>query len=347
MKVRFALQHEIDRWNDIIISNPDGGNFNQSSQLAKVKSQYGWKIRYIVTENCAFTVHERFIFGLGKLWYIPKGPGVCTIRELKSLIDPLRKFAHKNGVFVIKIEPEIIKNDKNVLEISNLGLKEALQIQANSSTVILDISKRIDEIMADLPQKSRNAIRRSQRDGIEIKNTEPNNENLNTMLSLMKETMAGKNVRVRDSSYYKKFWKFFSESGIGFLFIAYHNSVPVAGAFVLKYGNKATYKDGGSIRNKTIYGASHALQWHIIEWLKKQNVNTYDLCGTPPSDEIYNKSHPYYGIGLFKTSFKKTVTDFIGVYDIIVNPISYKLWKLFGERIIYRYFSKVLRKFFY
>ena len=117
MKVRFALQQEIDRWNEIIISNPDGGNFNQSSELAKLKSQYGWKVRFIVMETCAFTVHERFIFGLGKLWYIPKGPGVNSIKDLRKLVDPLRKFAQKNGVFVIKIEPEIIKNDKNILEI--------------------------------------------------------------------------------------------------------------------------------------------------------------------------------------------------------------------------------------
>jgi lipid II:glycine glycyltransferase (peptidoglycan interpeptide bridge formation enzyme) len=167
------------------------------------------------------------------------------------------------------------------------------------------------------------------------------------MLSLMTETMTGKSSRMRESTYYKKFWQTFTSCDQGALFFAYENDTPIAGAFVLKFGNKATYKDGGSVHRKTIYGSSHALQWHIIEWLSGQGVTTYDLCGTPPSNEIDNKNHPYYGIGLFKTSFNKAVTDFVGVYDIIVQPSRYVAWKRVGERIIQRYYATILHQYFY
>lgn len=346
MKVRFASQTEIDNWNSLIVTNPDGGNVTQSIELANIKSENGWKTRFIVSDTCAITVHERYIPFLGKLWYVPKGPGVNTLKDIRLVVKALREFAKINGVFLIKIEPEIIKNDENLHELSKIG-NLGRSIQANSSTVIIDIVKNIDNLMSNLPQKARYAINRAIRDGIKTKLVEPSEENFDIMLKLMNETMADKPALMRESSYYKKFWKSYSSNGNGALFFAYQDGVPTAGAFVLVFGNKATYKDGGSVRQKTGYGASHVLQWHIMKWLNEKKIKSYDLCGVPPLSEINNKNHSYYGIGLFKTSFNKTVTEYVGLYDIIVKPTSYKIWKILGEFLSYHYYSKVLKKLFY
>jgi len=346
MKIRFATQSEIDNWNDLIIANPDGGNMAQSIELAEIKSLYGWKIKFIVTDICAMTVHERFMPILGKIWYIPKGPGISKTKELNNVINQLSEFAKKNGVFLIKIEPELIKNEKNLLALSKIG-NPSKPIQANSSTVLIDTTKTSNKLMADLPQKARYAINRAKRDGVIIKQVEPTDENFKIMLSLMSETMADKPALMREASYYKKFWKLYSDGGNGVLFFAYQDNKPTAGAFVVVFGEKATYKDGGSVKQKTGYGTSHLLQWHIMEWLKKKKIKTYDLCGVPPISDINNKNHPHYGIGLFKTSFNKTVTEYVGLYDIAISPLSYKLWKKNGEFIVYHYYAKLLNKLFY
>lgn len=346
MKIRFATQSEIDNWNDLIIANPDGGNMAQSIELAEIKSLYGWKIKFIVTDICAMTVHERFIPTLGKIWYIPKGPSIGKTKELNNVISQLSEFAKKNGVFLIKIEPELIKNEKNLLALSKIG-NPSKPIQANSSTVLINTTKTSNKLMAGLPQKARYAINRARRDGVIIKQVESTDENFKIMLSLMGETMADKPALMREASYYKKFWKLYSDSGNGALFFAYQDDKPTAGAFVVVFGEKATYKDGGSVKQKTGYGTSHLLQWHIMEWLKKKKINTYDLCGVPPISDINNKNHPHYGIGLFKTSFNKTVTEYVGLYDIAINPLSYKLWKKIGEFIVYHYYAKILKKLFY
>jgi lipid II:glycine glycyltransferase (peptidoglycan interpeptide bridge formation enzyme) len=201
--------------------------------------------------------------------------------------------------------------------------------------------------MAALPQKGRHAIKRALRDGVTVQAAEPTDKNLSIMTHLMQVTMADKPGMIRDKAYYEYFWKLYASRGLGTLFFAYHNGQPVAGAFVLTYGHKATYKDGGSVREKTVYGASHALQWHIIEWLKTQGISSYDLCGAPPADDINNRNHPLYGVGLFKTSFNKEVTEFIGLYDSPLMPLVYPLWKKFGERAIQRLYVTVFRKSFY
>ena len=112
-------------------------------------------------------------------------------------------------------------------------------------------------------------------------------------------------------------------------------------------GEKGTYKDGASIRKRNAYGASHLLQWEIIKWMKANNVTSYDLCGVPPSDKILDESHPHYGLGRFKTSFNKQVTDYIGAYDLVVKPISYKLWARIGERATLRLHSARFGEYWY
>jgi len=84
------------------------------------------------------------------------------------------------------------------------------------------------------------------------------------------------------------------------------------------------------------------LQWRIIEWAKSRDVKIHDFCGSPPSDEINNPDHKHYGIGLFKSSFNKTVTDYIGCYDLVINPTKHKIWIKFGEKVAHRlhYYKK-------
>lgn len=347
MAVKIANQTEINNWDNLITNNPDGGNIAQSQELALIKSLNGWKIVYLIIDEISITVHQKNILGLGKFWYIPKGPSARNINDLKKIIIPLKDFAQKNGVFLIKIEPEILEDDNTVKCLKDLGLIKSKPIQPNYATVFIDISKPQEEILSGLPQSSRYAIKRAYRDGFEAKEVELTDENLNTMVGLMKETMSNKKALLRSDDYYKSFWKTFSKNSHGQLFFAYSQKKPIAGAFIQLLGKKGTYKDGGSVRDKTIYGASHALQWHIINWLKDRGVESYDLCSTPPASQINNKSHPLYGVGLFKTSFNKNITEYIGTYDVVINKSAYKIWKKFAEKFINAFYIRILKKYFY
>jgi len=90
------------------------------------------------------------------------------------------------------------------------------------------------------------------------------------------------------------------------------------------------------VRERSVYGASHLLQWRVIEWAKTHGSQLHDFCGAPPASEINNPEHPHYGIGRFKTSFNKEVTDYVGAYDVIIKPTAYKIWSRIGERIVQR-----------
>lgn len=338
MKVRFATKTEHAVWNQQVLNNPDRGNVFQSTEFAEQKQAGGWTPRFLVADNLAITVLEKTVFGLGKLWYIPKGPGVVSIRQLGDLLPDLEQFALDNGVFAVKIEPELIKSSETLADLMKLRLVKVSPIQPNFSTVLIDTSKSIDTIMANLNQKGRHAIKRAERDGVTVKQVKTTDDSCKKMHSLLAETAAG-SFRIRSYAYYKAFWQRYAQADLGQLFFAYVDDQVVAGAFAIAFGEKGTYKDGASVRERTVYGASHLLQWHVIKWTKSKGVKIHDLCGVPPSDQIKDPDHQWYGIGRFKTSFNKEVTDYVGAYDIVIKPTQYKIWRKLGERIAVRLYS--------
>lgn len=335
MTIHFADQDQIASWNHLVLANPDRGNLFQGKELADQKATNGWTPRFVVADNIAITVLEKTVLGLGKLWYLPKGPGVSSIRQLDELLPEVKSFAHAAGVFAVKIEPELPKNDEILADLMKLGLRRVRPIQPNFSTVTLDISDDLEIVMTRLNQKGRHAIHRAERDGVTTKLVDTSDDNCRIMYDLLSKTAAG-SFSIRSYTYYKSFWQRYTKAGLGQLIFAYVDNAIVAGAFGIAFGEKGTYKDGASIKERTAYGASHLLQWRLIEWMKSKGVRIHDFCGAPPSDQIKNPQHPHYGIGRFKTSFNKEVTDYIGAYDIIIKPTQYKLWTRIGERIVMR-----------
>ncbi|MBC7943273.1 peptidoglycan bridge formation glycyltransferase FemA/FemB family protein [Candidatus Saccharibacteria bacterium] len=333
MTVRFATHQEITDWNHHIIANPDGGNVFASYEFAMQKETGGYKARFVFIGDQAVTILEKNAPFIGKLWYLPKGPGITSTKELWVILKALKPLAKKRGVFAIRIEPELRREQQQTL--TRHGLIKAMPIIPNPSTITLDISEKLETILTNLPQKGRYAIKRAERDGVTTKLVKTTEKNCQIMFELFKATAEGQ-FDIRSYAYYRSFWQRFEAAGSGQLFFAYVDGKVVAGAYAMVYGKKSTYKDGASVRKRTTYGASHLLQWRVIQWAKSKGSLLHDFCGSPPSDELNNSEHRHHGIGLFKTAFNRTVTDYVGCYDFVIWPAQYKIWTKIGERVARR-----------
>jgi len=343
MTTRYATNKEITDWNSHIAANPDGGNILQGKEFVEQKALAGWKPRYVFVNTRAVGVVEKSIPSLGKLWYCPKGPSVTSVDDLSDIVSQLKAFAKKEGVFSIKIEPELPAGTHT----DGIQLLKTRPIQYNYSTVLIDLSPSLDDIMTVLPQKGRHAIKRAKRDGVTVKRVQATKENNRKMYGLFKATAQAGNFAIRPEEYYQKFYTRYSESGNGQLFFAYFEGSIVAGAFALRMGKKSMYKDGASIRNRTAYGASHLLQWHVIQWAKQNGSVEHDLAGIPPVSQLEDTNHPMHGLVRFKTSFNKTVTEYIGAYDIPVHPRKAKLWHAYVEKVVRRAYFKIHKQSYY
>jgi len=351
---RFASAEEVANWDAHVTANPNGGNLLQSEAFAEVKQHFGWKPLHLVYETADYTsynlVLEKSFPVLGKLWYLIKGPDVASVEDIPGIAAANADFVKRArlGVFAIKIEPDIVLSEDARRVIEGAGLVKTHNLQPNDSTALLDISPQENQLLRNLHSRGRNAVRRAIREGVEVHNVEPTEENFRAMYALMTTTVEAKSqVRVREYEYYRQFWTNFLERGQGRLLFVYENGVPSVGAFVINYGRKGTYKDGGSLQKRSQYGDSHLVQWTAINQLKELGCTEYDFCGTPPSDQLKDTSNPFHGLGLFKTSFSKTVTDFVGCYDQVLSPLKYKAWMAAGERVARQLYTRRTGQQFY
>lgn len=340
MTIRFATDEEITNWNKLIVENSDGGNIFQMKESADIKNTAGWLPRFIVADTTFILALERSIPLLGKFWYLPKGPSVSTAGELTALAPDIKRFAASAGVFSVKIETELPKESETERILRESGLVPSFPVQPNSSTVLIDLSPSLDDVLMSFNQKGRHALRRAERDGVTVRAVELTDESIDTMYELMRQTAEGQ-WSLRPKAYLTDYWKRFTGSGHGQMFFAYYEGQVVAASFGVALGTNGTYKDGASIRKRTAYGASHLLQWEMMKWMKSHGVTRYDLCGTPPSDKLEDETHYLHGVGRFKTSFNKNVTDFTGAFELPISNLRFKLWKKIAERIVLRLHRKL------
>lgn len=351
---RFATAAEVDQWDALVTANPNGGNLLQSAAFAAVKNNYGWTPQFVAIEGPDYTsynlVLEKSFPVLGRLWYLIKGPDAASVDEIPAMIQALRAFtkAARLNVFAVKIEPDVVASDEARAVLEGAGFLKVPDLQPNDSTALLDISPEPNQLLRNLHSRGRNAVRRAQREGVEVVRMEPTESTMRTLYGLMVGTFEAKKAGpAREFEYFRQFWTEFCNRGQGQFYFVYEDGVPSVGAFVINYGAKATYKDGGSLQKRSQYGDSHLIQWAAICDMKELGAVQYDFCGTPPSDRLKDPTHPHHGLGLFKTSFTKTVTDFVGCYDLPFSPVRYKLWMAAGERIFRQLYTRRTGQKFY
>ena len=347
MQIRFATPEEVQSWDNLVINNPDGGNIFQSASFATIKQQqkYKWSPKYIIVGELSILALERKIPLLGNIWYIPKGPGISNISNLYEVIDSIKEFARVNNIFLVKLEPELLKLDVDISEIKKNGMDISRGIQA-ASTIIININRPIDEVMASFSSKTRYNIRSAAKSELTSEITVINDESCKKFYEMMAETINGRSP-IRNYDYYKLFWETHSKAQTGLFIFAKKGDQIISMDFINILGQKATRKDAASTRDHSIHRASAWLELEAIKYLQSKNVKEYDLYGSPPSDRIKDPTHPFYGFGNFKAGFNEKVTDYIGCIDTPINKLRYTIWKKYGERIIQKFYRLFYSESFY
>lgn len=354
---RFATTQEIDAWDEHVQSNPRGGDLLQASSYADVKKDHGWRPVHLVHEprdgsQPVFTlVLEKVVPGLGSLWYMAKGPSVEAGEDLVGFAEATEELIRRKrlGVFMVKMEPVLLDDPELTSTLEDAGLVHSFPIQSNDSTALLDTDRSEDEVFKTLHSRGRNAVRRAIREEARVERVPVTEENMQAMFGLMQTIGQGHaSVMLRPYEYYQRFWTNFDQAGQGRLYFAYEDGEPSVGAFVVAFGRHGFYKDGGSKPRRKQYGDSHLVQWTALtDLMKDHGIIDYDFVGTPPKDRVKDKEHPFHGLGLFKTSFTKTVIDYTGVWDQQISPCRARLWNTVIEKVMRRLWVRSRNEAFY
>ena len=353
LTTRWATDAEIADWDALVAENPGGGDFLLASTIADAKTEYGMQPRYLVFErsgeriSCALVLERRIPF-LGRFWSITRAPAVPTVAEFEEHMDALRRFvrAHAKGVFVVTVEPPIISTEETEQELADSASLNAPDlvrregIQGNTHTVLMPVQLDDEALVMSYPKKTRNMVRRAQRDGVVVREFEPTPEVFERMHELMRSVGGGdkEGLMLKPKPYVEALWKHFSARGQGRFFGIESDGKIAVMAFVIRIGTRGFYKDGGSERALTTPGMSNLLHFEIMRTLRDEGVDVYDMFGVAPPEATSNADHVSFASGNFKLTFGPRTT-FIGAFDLIVRRQQQRIWQRIGERA----FAKVYR----
>ena len=352
--MKFLEENDKQRYKEFLEKH-ERCNFQQSLEWGEVKTS--WKKEVILSEDengnirGSLCVWIRKIPIFGNIMYAARGP-ICNIHSeevLKELTDGANELAKKYNAFVLRIEPDIKKDDTKFRDIvTKLGydikddsknFKDEIQPRF---VFRLDIKgKNEDEVFANFHQKTRYNIRLATKKGVVIK--EGTKEDLKDFHSIMVETGKRDDFIIRSLSYFEKMYDELVPKGHMKLLMAYYEDKPIAGIIPIIYGKNVWYLYGASSNSHRNLMPNYLLQWTMIKEAISLEANMYDFRGV---SGVVDENHPQYGLYRFKKGFGAEFTEFIGEVFIAYSPLKYRLYKISEKafRTIRKIKKKILGK---
>ncbi len=331
---------------DFIKHNPGcaGWEFLLSPTWVEMLQAQGEDVRVVSVvkdENIlALMVLVKKFLGQGFFyWYAPRGPLLKnnlandeSLKISKFLLSAVRRLDTK--ALFIKLEPANKTLDfwtNNVLPRSLAGVYRIIKVKdvQPRQTLILDLNKSIDEIIAAMHPKTRYNIRLAEKK--ELKIVLGDAKDLAEFWRLMTMTGNRDGFRLHSLKHYKYLLK---HSSSVHLFFAQYQGQNIATAMMNIFETQATYLHGGSDYEKRHLMAPYLLQVEMIKYAQTNGALIYDFYG------ISEEKWP--GVTRFKQGFQGEERHYLGTFDVVFRPALYRVYQLikFGRANI-----KLLKKY--
>ncbi len=344
-------------WNALISQLPNP-HLLQTRQWAEAKKPFGWEAHYKTWQNtdgqlvAAAQILQRSLHipGTGRrvcMLYAPKGPLLrdwsdegLRARVLADLAD----FARSTGAFFIKIDPDVnlgvgLSDEKKgsedpigisfVNELKQTGWRFSHEQIQMRNTMLIDLRKSEDELLAAMKQKTRYNLRLAERKGVKIRHGIP--QDFPLLYRMYAETSVRDGFVIRSEDYYRAVWERFFEAGMLTPLIAEVEGQAVAGLMLFIFGKQSWYLYGMSRDQAREWMPNYLLQWEAIKTSQKAGCHTYDLWGAP--DE-FHEDDPMWGVYRFKLGLGAFEARRIGAWDLPIKPLVYSLYTQVLPRII-------------
>ena len=315
-------------WDDYALNS--GSHPLQLWGWGEVKAKHGWSADrlFMLNDNekimaAAQILVRHLPWPFKSIAYIPRGP-IVGDSDRGELLNLLVKYVReKHHSVSLSIEPDS-------LEFATVkGWKKAKNHILPAETIVLDLKKTEDELLADMAGKTRYCIRKSENSNIVIKSVK-NEDQLRECLEIYHQTAQRAKFGIHSDEYYIDVYKEMGEHSP--ILVAYVKGQPVAFSWMLISADVAVELYGGMNDAGREVLAGYALKWAMIRKCKEWGLQRYDFGGMVDG-----------GVSNFKISWAKTETKFAGTFDYPLS-VSYGLysWVLpLGKKVIRRLKAKL------
>lgn len=324
--MEFSLVEDKKNWNDFMAGQTHA-QFLQSYEWGEFQKKFGRRVwRVGGFENNQLVVAGQVIehyLGLGQgYFYLPRGPLVLNNQESlkEDLFDFIKEKIANYGTVFVKIEGQTLMPDEN-----KFLFKRVKAVQP-ANTMLLDLSKTEEELLAKMHQKTRYNIRLASKKNLDLKITDT--EKFSDEWKLLKATGKRDKISLHPLKYYHLMNEVLAnqEKFIYKKFLVFKDAEALAVGVFMGFGDTFTYVHGASSDKNREVMAPYLLQWEAIKFAKSCGYRYYDFGGVNPVDKNDQEYRPRWeGISRFKYGFGGEFLNCGATFDIIWQPKIYQL----------------------
>lgn len=319
----------------------------QSWTWGEHKAEFGWSAERLAwsqdnqtPDSCALVL-TRTSQLLGRhlsVLYVPKGPLLdwSDPTSRSRVLGALERKARASSCVLVRIDPDLPQaygrpgsddsrpdpvGQETIPILRERGWRPSPEAVQFRNTMIVDLTRGAENILADMKQKTRYNVRLAARRGVEIRRGGP--ADLESLYQMYAETSLRDGFVIRDREYYMSVWKRFIRAGIAEPIIAEVGGEAIAAVIPFAFGHKAWYLYGMSTDAHREKMPNYLLQWEAIQWALERGCTEYDLWGAP--DE-FSQADPLWGVYRFKRGFGARIVQTIGPWDWTPSPLLYTLY---------------------
>lgn len=315
---------EREVWDDFVLEHE--GHPLQLWGWGDTKAAHGWKAERVIARDLnkkiiggAQVLVRKLPWPLNAVAYVPRGP-VVGEGEAADFLEALASYSKSHfRAVVLTIEPDWTEMPALI----GSNWRPAPNTILIPQTLILDLNKSADELLASMNKKTRQYIRKSgNEDGLTISQVK-GREELEGVMGIYRQTAERAGFALHEDQYYFDLFENMGEASP--VFIAQQYGQPVAFLWLAISQSVAFELYGGMNDDGQRLRANYALKWHAIQKMREWGIERYDMNGLV-SD----------GVSTFKRGFADHEDKLVGTYDRPLSPL-YTLWtKAFplGKKII-------------
>lgn len=220
-----------------------------------IEEVLGREVNLVANDDSFYITHPDRKLGFLKINYCPDPRLECVYGGILGKIN--NKF---KGLWHITTTPGA-NIDKYIKK--GFCIKER-------STSILDLSKTTKELWDNLDKKTRNLVRKGEKNEIKIVQT----TNIGDYYKILEETYKKANLKILPIEFYKEIL-----NRLGKVFLAYYDNEIVAGGGFLKFKDRVYYWNGAAHKDYLYLAPNNLIQWEFIKWARENEFKKYDLLG--------------------------------------------------------------------
>ncbi len=321
-------------------------NFLQSEEWGSVAEKVGHKAIEIEFDGgdkaLAIVKNAR----RGRYLEIPGGPLINwqDQKRVEKDFQKIRETAKENKCTFVRFRPQLLNTAENQAIMKKIGAVHAPFHLHAQNTVILDLTKSEDTLLAEMRRQTRYEVRRAEKLG--IKAISGNSKELfEEFHAVQKETAARQNFIPPSMDELEAYREIFGDNVNIYVAKTTKNitadgkkvidgepegdfipkdTVICYGLFISLYDEVEYFEAASTLVGHTVPGA-YAMLWQAMKDYQKKGFKRFNLWGIAPPNQ---PNHRYARVTTFKTGFGGEQVEFIPAQDLVINKILYQKTKI-------------------